>query len=132
MSARERIESNTVGQWSRLPHALADPINVSYWLTYLVRPDQLKWLQAAVLVGLFVSCWITGRCSTLADTLRWMCVALALFIPMNVLVDGYFYLTLLLMLLLFVCFANGWCREAGEVTRQVAPNEMPETPESPV
>ncbi len=113
-SAWQRIESNTVGQWSRLPHALADPINVSYWLTYIFRPDQLEWLQAVVLVGLFGYCWFKGRCATLEDTLRWMSVALGVFIPMNVLVDGYFYLTLLLLLLLYLCVANGWWRGAGK------------------
>lgn len=107
-SAYHRIANNTVGQWSRLPHALADPINLSYWLTYLIRPDQLKWVQAALLTALFGYCWWKKRCVTLADTLRWMCVALAVFIPLNVLVDGYFYLTLLLMLMLFVCAANEW------------------------
>ena len=107
-SASSRIASNTVGQWSRLPHALADPINVSYWLTYVIRPDHLKWVQAALLIILFGFCWIRQCCRTLADTLRWMCWALAIFIPLNVIVDGYFYLTLALLLLLFVCVAEGW------------------------
>lgn len=112
--ALTRIESNTVGQWSRLPHALADPINLSYWLTFVVRPDQLKWLQAGVLGALFLYCVAAQRCRGLADTLRWMCVALAIFIPMNVLVDGYFYLTLALMLLLYVCVANGWWKQSED------------------
>ncbi len=107
-SASKRIASNTVGQWDRLPHALADPINVSYWLTYLIRPSQLKWVQAIVLTGLFGYCFLRRRCATLTDTLRWMCCALAIFIPLNVLVDGYFYLTLALMLLFFICAANGY------------------------
>ena len=123
-SAGSRISSNTVGQWSRLPHALADPINVSYWLTYLVRPDQLKWLQALVLVGLFGYCCAKERCASLADTLRWMVVGLAVFIPMNVLVDGYFYLTLLLMLLLYVCVANEWWREPHRSTEMTAARAM--------
>ena len=118
-SAAGRISSNTVGQWSRLPHAFADPINLSYWLTFAVRPDQLKWVQAVVLVGLFGWCCWRGRCTTLADTLRWMCCALALFIPLNVIVDGYFYLTLALVLLLFVCAESGWWQE---------PKEPPQTP----
>ncbi len=106
--AVRQVAQNTVGQWSHLSHALADPINLSYWLTYVVRPDQLKWVQAVVLSGLFLMAWVRGWCSTLVDTLRWMVVALALFIPLNVLVDGYFYLTLLLVLLLYVCVANDW------------------------
>ncbi len=106
--AIRQVASNTVGQWSKLPHALADPINISFWLTYIVRPDQLRWVQAGVLVALFSFCIVRKRCGTLVDTLRYMAIALALFIPMNVLVDGYFYLTLLLVLLLYVCVANSW------------------------
>lgn len=106
-SAFQRIANNTVGQWSRLPHALAEPMNLSYWVTYLVRPDQLKWVQLGVLSGLFVFCIVRGRCGTLEDTLRWMCAGLAIFIALNVLVDGYFYLTLLLLLLMYTLSAAG-------------------------
>ena len=115
-SALHRIASNTVGQWSRLPHALAEPINLSYWATYLVRPDQLKWVQLGVLSALFVFCIAGGRCRTLEDTLRWMGAALAIFIALNVLVDGYFYLTLLLLLLMYTLSAEGlWPRPSADV-----------------
>ena len=110
-SASHQVANNAVGQWSRLPHALADPINLSYWLTYLIRPDQLKWVQAAAMVSIFTFCAVRNGCRDLPDTLRWMCWALAVFIPLNVIVDGYFYLTLLLLLVLFVCSANGWWEE---------------------
>ncbi len=106
-SAMQRIENNTVGQWSRMPHALADPMNLSYWVTYMVRPDQLKWVQLGVLAGLFAFCVVAGRCRTLEDTLRWMSVGLAVFIALNVLVDGYFYLTLLLVLLTYTLVVTG-------------------------
>lgn len=106
--AAKQMAHNTVGQWSRMPHALAEPINLSYWLTYLIRPDELRWVQAVVLTALFAGCFALQRCRTLVDTLRWMSIALAVFIPLNVLVDGYFYLTLLLLLLLYLCAANGW------------------------
>ena len=113
-SATERIASNTVGQWSHMPHALADPMNLSYWVTFLVRPDQLKWVQLAVMTGLFVYCVLKGRCRTMADMLRWMSVALVLFIMLNVLVDGYFYLTLLLLLLMYTFAAIGlWPSKEG-------------------
>ena len=124
-SAMHRIASNTVGQWSRLPHALADPVNLSYWLTYVMRPDQLKWIQAVVLVTLFGICWGRHRCVDLADTLRWMCTALALFIPLNVLVDGYFYLTLLLMLLFYVCAANDWWQHPHQEKEELGGAGMP-------
>lgn len=107
-SAVHQVGHNTVGQWRLLPHALADPINLSYWVTFLVRPDQLMWVQAAGLVVLFAWCVLSHRCSDLQDTLRWMIWALAGFIALNVLVDGYFYLTLLLLALLYVCVANDW------------------------
>ena len=90
-------------------------MNLSYWLTFLIRPDQLKFVQAGVLTALFFYCVATNRCRTLADGLRWMCVALAVFIPLNVLVDGYFYLTLLLMVLLYLCAENGWWHGQDEV-----------------
>ncbi len=106
-SATQRIASNTVGQWGRMPHALADPINLSYWATFLVRPDQLEWVQLAVMTGIFTFCVIRNRCRTVTDTLRWMSWALAFFIALNVLVDGYFYLTLLLLLLMYTCAAMG-------------------------
>ncbi|MCA1617005.1 MAG: hypothetical protein LC729_00130 [Acidobacteria bacterium] len=106
-SATRRIASNTVGQWSRLPHALADPINLSYWVTYIVRPDQLKWVQLAAMTGVFGFCILRNRCRTLTDTLRWMTAALTIFVALNVLVDGYFYLTILLLLLMYTCAVTG-------------------------
>ena len=115
-SAMSRIANNTVGQWSRMPHALADPINLSYWVTFLVRPDQLKWVQLAVLTGVFAYCVLRGRCGSLEDTLRWMSAALAIFISLNVLVDGYFYLTLMLMLVMYTLCATGiWERSEPAV-----------------
>ncbi len=105
--ASRRIASNTVGQWSKLPHALADPINLSYWVTFVVRPDHLQWVQLVVLTVLFAFCVARKRCCSLADTLRWMSAALAIFIALNVLVDGYFYLTLLLLLLLYTLVETG-------------------------
>lgn len=116
-SAMSRIESNTVGQWSRLPHALADPMNLSYWLTFLVRPDQLKWVQLVVMSFIFGFCIVMGRCQSLTDTLRWMSAALALFIAINVLVDGYFYLTLLLLLLMYTLAASGIWAEPTSLTQ---------------
>jgi hypothetical protein len=114
VSATKRIASNTVGQWGTMPHALADPMNFSYWVTYLIRPDKLLRLQAGLMIVIFIYCVIRGRCEDLTDTLRWMIVALTLFILLNVLVDGYFYLMLLVPMLVFTCVANGWWREPGE------------------
>ena len=118
--ASRRIANNTVGQWSKLPHALADPINLSYWVTFVVRPDHLEWVQLVVLTAMFAFCIVHGRCRSLLDTLRWMSAALAVFIALNVLVDGYFYLTLLLLMLLYTFVATGtWPdpMDDGELSR---------------
>ncbi len=106
-AATRRIANNTVGQWSQLPHALADPINVSYWLTFAVRPDHLKWVQLAEMSIIFAYCVLRRRCETLTDMFRWMTGALAVFIASNVLVDGYFYLTWLLLALVYTISVTG-------------------------
>ena len=113
-TAYARIASNTVGQWGLRAHADANPINLSYWVTYVVPPSGLLRLQAAVLVAVFAYCFFKRRCETLADTLRWMVISLTIFIMLNVLVDGYFYLMLLVPMLVYTCVANGWWKEFGE------------------
>jgi hypothetical protein len=110
-SATKRIANNTVGQWQKAAHAGADPVNLSYWVTYLIHPSQLLKLQAVLMIAIFIYCFVRNRCADFADTLRWMVVALTVFIPLNVLVDGYFYLMLLVVMLVFTCVANGWWRE---------------------
>ncbi len=115
-SASRRIASNTVGQWGLRQHADADPINLSYWITYMIHPDKLLRLQAVMLVGIFLFCLWKRRCTTLADTVRWMVASLTLFILLNVLVDGYFYLMLLVPMLVYVCVDNGWWKDYPEPT----------------
>jgi hypothetical protein len=111
-SATHRIASNTVGQWGRLAtHADAEPLNLSYWVTYVIHPDKLLRLQALLMVAIFVYCFLKQRCATLEDTLRWIVLALTVFIMLNVLVDGYFYLMLLVPMLLYTCVANHWWSE---------------------
>ena len=110
-SAFHRIASNTVGQWGQLPHALADPMNLSYWATYLIHPDRLLRLQAILMVGIFAVCFLRQRCATLEDTLRCSIAALTVFVLFNSIVDGYFYLMLLVPMLVYTCVANGWWSE---------------------
>ena len=107
-SATGTIAHNAVGQWDSLVHPIARPINLSFWASYLIRPVNLKWLQLAILSAIFCFCWFKGRCADLPDTLRWMITALTVFILLNVLVDGYFYLMLLVPMLVYTCIANGW------------------------
>ena len=76
-SALHRVASNTVSQWSLLPHAVAEPINLSYWATYLVAPAHLQRLQAVLMAGIFAYCVFKKRCLTTADTVRWMVAALS-------------------------------------------------------
>ena len=60
---------------------------------------------------IFIYCFMRNRCRDIADTLRWMVFALTAFILFNVIIDGYFYLMLLVVMLVFTCVANGWWRE---------------------
>jgi hypothetical protein len=110
-SATKQIASNTVGQWQNAAHAGADPINLSYWVTYLIHPDKLLKLQAVLMIAIFIYCFLRNRCVDLVDTLRWMIFALTVFILLNVLIDGYFYLMLLVPMLVFTCVVNGWWSE---------------------
>lgn len=116
-SAFGRISSNTVGQWGRFEHAIAEPMNLSYWLTYAIHPDKLLRLQAVLMVAVFMWCVLQRRCATLEDTLRWTVVALAVFILCNSIVDGYFFLMLLVPMLLFTLVANGWLESPDAVGR---------------
>ena len=107
-SGAGRIAHNAVGQWDNLGRAIARPINLAYWASYVVKPSHLKWIQLVLLTGIFCYCWARGRCADLEDTLRWMIAALTVFILLNVLLDGYFYLMLLVPMLVYTCVANGW------------------------
>jgi hypothetical protein len=103
-----QVLGNTVGQWSLLPHPVADAMNLSYWVSYAIAPAHLCWVQAVLLVGIFACAALRGPCGEAADMVGWMLVALTLFIMLNVLIDGYFYLTVLLLASAYVCIANGW------------------------
>lgn len=121
-SGAGNIAYNAVGQWDNLVRPIARPINLAFWASYVVRPSHLKWIQLFLLSGIFLFCWVTGRCADLADMLRWMIAALMVFILFNVLLDGYFYLMLLVPMLIYTCVANGWWA-APEV--QVPPTALP-------
>lgn len=107
-AAAHRIANNTVSQWGELPHAVADPMNFSYWATFLIPPHWLLPLQAALMITIFAFCFFGRRCADLPDTVRWMSFALTVFVLFNVIVDGYFFLMILLVLLVYTAIANGW------------------------
>lgn len=102
------IGRNTVGQWDSLVRPIARPMNLAYWASYVVQASHLKWIQLAILSAIFFFCFVQRRCSNLEDTLRWISVAWIVFILFNVLLDGYFYLMLLVPLLVYTCVANDW------------------------
>jgi hypothetical protein len=110
-AAASKILGDTVTQWGLAKHADAQPMNLSYWATYFIHPSQLLKLQAILMVAIFAYCVIKRCCVTLEDTLRWIIVALTVFILFNVLVDGYFYLMLLVPMLIYTCVANKWWRD---------------------
>ena len=113
VSAFHRVASNTVGQWSLMTRADADPINLAYWVTYVIAPAHLQRLQAALMIGMFTWCVVKKRCVTSADTVRWMVAGLAVFLLFNVIIDGYFYLTLMVLALGYTCIANNWWTDPG-------------------
>ena len=108
------IAHNSVGQWDTFGRAIARPMNLSFWASYVVPLSSLKWIQLFLLTVVFLFCWIQGRCQDLADMLRWMIAALTVFILLNVIVDGYFYLMLLLPMLVYTCVANEWWATPGD------------------
>jgi hypothetical protein len=111
-SAMRRIATNTVGQWGQQSrHSSPDPINLTYWVTYVIAPTHLLKLQALLMVAIFLYCFARGRCADVMDTVRWMLIALTAFVLLNILVDGYFFLMLLVVLLVYTCVANAWWAE---------------------
>lgn len=106
--AAATIGRNAVGQWDSILRPIARPMNLAYWASFVVRASQLKWIQLALLSAIFLFCFARKRCSSLEDTLRWMSIAWIAFILFNVLLDGYFYLMLLVPLLVYTCVANNW------------------------
>jgi len=117
-SASHQIASNTVGQWGHLSaHAIAGPINLSYWVTYVVPVGQLLKLQAVLMIAIFLYAFLRGRCKDVTDTLRWMIVAITIFVILNSIVDGYFYLMLLVIMLAYTCIANGWWDKSQSIAQ---------------
>ena len=101
----------TIGHWEG--HAVsARVINLAYATASVVGTRHL-----AVVQGMVVGAWIVysvalRRCGTPTRCLGHMCVALTLFVLLNVLVWGYFFLLIGLLLVLYTFAANGWL--AGE------------------
>lgn len=93
----------------------ARPVNFSYWIGSIVGAQHLERVQFVVLAGIFIYCAVTRSCGTLPQCLRWMAVSLTCFIMLNILVWGYFFLLLGVILLLYLISANGWLQTHDEV-----------------
>ncbi len=97
----------TIGHWEG--HAVsARVINLSYAAATLVGSRHLAVVQGMVVGGLLAYSMARRRCSTATRCLGQMSVALTLFVLLNVLVWGYFFLLIGLLLVLYTFSANGW------------------------
>ena len=86
----------------------ARPVNLSFWLATFLSPRILQPAQLLVLTAVFLVSAKRHTCRTFPGLLRALAVALATFLLLNILVWGYFFLLLELIVLLFVASANGW------------------------
>jgi len=107
-----------LSHWQNMP-VNARPVNFSYWLGAAVGPQHLQVVQFVVLAGIFVYCVAARKCSTLTECLCWMAIALTVFIMLNILVWGYFFLLLEVILLLYVISANGWFQSGSEIQSNI-------------
>ncbi len=110
---------------------VARPVNASFWLAKLIGAPHLQRVQAALLAALLLACALRRSCRTFAGMLRAMSLALAGFLLCNILIWGYFFLLLELLLLLYVCAANGWLTSSFERAPTPEPTGAPSDPSSP-
>ena len=89
----------------------ARPINYAFWASRFVGAKPSSSHTVCPAVGTLFYRAATKKCDTLSGCLRWMSLALACFIMLNILVWGYFFLLLEMMLLLYIISANGWLKE---------------------
>lgn len=101
-----------LGHWKASP-VVARVVNLSYWTARAVGVRHLTWVQGIILEALSLFCWWRKACRTAAGCFHWMAVGLLIFVLLNFLVWGYFFLTVALLLLFYVLAANGWLAEAS-------------------
>ena len=95
-----------LGHWQHQAVS-ARPVNLSYWIAAITGPERLLWVQLATLAAMFLYLARGKRCATFPACLRAMALALSAFLCLNLLVWGYFFLLLELLLLLYVLASNG-------------------------
>ena len=86
----------------------ARPVNLSFWLATLLSPRALQPIQAVLLAAVLLVCAVRHTCRSFTGLARSLAIALTAFLLLNILVWGYFFLLLELLLLIFVASANGW------------------------
>lgn len=96
----------TLSHWG-LIGLTARPVNLSFFTAALVGPQHLALVQLVTLIAVFVVAMRAHACRSFAGTLRMMALALASFVLLNLLVWGYFFLLLELLLLLHLLAAEG-------------------------
>ncbi len=104
----------TLGHWEGQAVS-ARVINLSYAAAAVVGSRHL-----AVVQGIVVGAWIAysmarRSCRTPTRCLGQMCVALTLFVLLNILVWGYFFLLIGLLLVLYTFAGNDWLGGGDEV-----------------
>ncbi len=97
----------TIGHWEGQAVS-ARVINLSSAAAAVVGSGRLVIVQAIVVGGWIAYSMARRRCGTATRCLRQMCVALTMFVLLNVLVWGYFFLLIGLLLVLYTFSANGW------------------------
>ncbi len=88
----------------------ARPVNLSVVTALLLGASHLQLVQAALLAGILLWYALTRRSATFTGCLQAMSLVLAVFLLFNILVWGYFFLLLELLLLLSLFASEGWLR----------------------
>lgn len=92
----------------------ARPANLSYGVAGLVGRGHLQLVQAAVIIALLLFCVMTRSCSTTVGAMRWITTAVLLFVLLNFIVWGYFFLLVLLLTLVGTLAANDWLTQEND------------------
>ncbi|MFC6646810.1 hypothetical protein ACFQBQ_14720 [Granulicella cerasi] len=100
-----------IGNYYNFMHTVdARPMNLAHWAAQVVTPEHLKAVQMAALVTIFGVAVFAKKCATAAGCLACMTTAFLAFIMLNILIDGYFYLTFLTLAMGYLFTANQWWR----------------------
>jgi uncharacterized membrane protein len=119
-----------LSHWQNMP-VNARPVNFSYWIASFVGARHLQWVQFVVLAAFFLYCVVAQSCRTLTQCLRWMAISLTAFVMLNILVWGYFFLLLEVILILYVMSANGWFKVPDQADLNLEAGKAGSVPDHP-